>query len=295
MALEKGAYPRHPEWLKVRIGGGANFFELKQLVRQSGLHTVCEEARCPNIAECWEMRTATFMILGAVCTRHCGFCAVTAGRPGEIDWAEPARVAAAIKRLGLKHAVITAVARDDLEDGGAAIFAATIRNVRLNCPDTTVEVLISDLGGSLEALRTVVAAKPAVLNHNVETVERLTPRVRSRATYRRSLEVLARAKELDPDLTTKSGLMLGLGEEREEVVQTLEDLRAVGVDVVTIGQYLRPSPRHLPLVRYVAPEEFSELKEIGLALGFRHVESGPLVRSSYHAARHAPLPRQAGT
>jgi lipoic acid synthetase len=279
---------RHPDWLKVRMPGGKNFFELRRLVRESGLHTVCEEAHCPNIGECWEHRTATFMILGAICTRHCGFCAVTAGRPTEIDWAEPARVAAAVKRLGLRHVVITSVARDDLADGGAAIFAATIENVRRNCPGTNVEVLISDLGGNWEGLARIVAAQPAIVNHNIETVERLTPRVRSRATYRRSLELLRRVKELDPDMLTKSGLMLGLGETRDEVVQALRDLRAVGVDIVTIGQYLRPSPRHLPLVRYVPPAEFEELKAVGLELGFAHVESGPLVRSSYHAHEQVP-------
>jgi lipoic acid synthetase len=290
MAVEKSV-ARHPDWLKVRIPGGKNFFEVRELVRRSGLHTVCEEAHCPNIGECWEHRTATFMILGAVCTRHCGFCAVTAGRPNEIDWAEPARVAAAIRRLGLRHAVITAVARDDLADGGAAIFAATVRQVRAVAPGTTIEVLISDLAGDEAALATVVAASPDILNHNIETVERLTPKVRSKATYRRSLSLLRRAKELDARLVTKSGLMLGLGEEEAEVAAALHDLREAGVDVVTIGQYLRPSLRHLPVARYVPPEEFRRWKEYGEALGFAHVESGPLVRSSYHAHEQVPARR----
>jgi len=278
---------KKPEWLKVRATMGPNFLELKALRRDLSLHTICEEAHCPNIFECWENRTATFLILGRVCTRACRFCAVETGRPTELDREEPRRVAEAVKHLRLRHVVVTSVARDDLADGGACVFAETIGAIRQEVPGCTVEVLIPDLQGSEDGLRLIVEARPDILNHNVETVERLQRVVRAKARYDRSLWVLRRAKELDPAMLTKSGLMLGVGEEREEVVQTLRDLRAIGVDIVTIGQYLRPSLRHLPVARFVPPEEFAEYKRIGLELGFRHVESGPLVRSSYHAHKQA--------
>lgn len=286
--LRESVEGRKPAWLKAEMPKGAGFFELKTLMRENGLHTVCEEAHCPNIGECWGNKTATFMILGDVCTRHCGFCAVTAGRPNELDLAEPRRVAAVVHQLGLQHVVVTSVARDDLEDGGALVFAMTIESIRQECPGTAIEVLIPDFGGNWAALQKVVEAKPDILNHNLETVARLSDRVRSKAKYPRSLELLRRAKEMNPSLLTKSGIMLGLGEEKEEVVQTLRDMRANQIDIVTIGQYLRPTVNHLPLVRYVAPEEFKELKEIGLAMGLSHVESGPLVRSSYHAHEQVP-------
>lgn len=278
---------KKPEWLKVRATMGPNFLELKALRRDLSLHTICEEAHCPNIFECWENRTATFLILGRVCTRACRFCAVQTGRPTELDREEPQRVAEAVKHLRLRHVVVTSVARDDLADGGACVFADTIRAIRHEVPGCTVEVLIPDLQGSEDGLRLIVEARPDILNHNVETVERLQRVVRAKARYDRSLWVLRRTKELDPAMLTKSGLMLGVGEEREEVVQTLHDLRAIGVDIVTIGQYLRPSLRHLPVARFVPPEEFAEYKRIGLELGFRHIESGPLVRSSYHAHKQA--------
>lgn len=276
-----------PEWLRVRFSSGPNHRELKDLVRGLTLHTVCEEAHCPNIGECWEHRTATLMILGRVCTRACRFCAITSGLPVELDEGEPERVAEAVARMGLRHAVITSVARDDLPDGGARIFAETIRAIHRRLPSCSVEVLIPDFQGSAESLRIVMDARPEILNHNLETVQRLQRRVRAKAFYERSLEVLRRAKEMMPDGRTKSGLMLGVGESRAEVSETLRDLRAVDCDIVTIGQYLRPSPFHLPIDRYVTPDEFAELKEEGMSLGFRHVESGPLVRSSYHAHEQA--------
>jgi lipoic acid synthetase len=277
---------KKPEWLKVRATLGPNYLELKELKRGLSLHTICEEARCPNIFECWENRTATFLILGRICTRACRFCAVETGRPGDVDLEEPQRVAQAIKQLRLRHAVITSVARDDLADGGACVFADTIRAIRREVPGCTVEVLIPDLQGSEAALRLIIDAAPDVLNHNVETVARLQRKVRAKAFYERSLWVLRRAKELAPSLVTKSGMMLGVGEEWDEILATMRDLRAIDVDVLTIGQYLRPSLRHLPVVRFVPPEEFAALKRIGLEMGFRHVESGPLVRSSYHAHKH---------
>ncbi|MHB1505808.1 MAG: lipoyl synthase [Sulfobacillus sp.] len=277
-----------PQWLKVRLPTGPEFFELKRLMREQGLHTVCEDAHCPNVGECWGNRTATFMILGNICTRACGFCAVHSGRPTELDLAEPRRVAAVTRTLGLEHVVVTSVARDDLADGGALVFALTIAEIRRLCPGTAVEVLTPDFAGNWQALALVVEAAPDILNHNLETVERLSDRVRSRAKYRRSLEFLSRAKQLAPTLLTKSGIMLGLGEERDEVEATLADMRAAGIDIVTIGQYLRPSLHHLPLIRYVAPEEFAEIKAVALGLGFGHVEAGPLVRSSYHAHTQVP-------
>jgi len=279
---------RRPDWLRVRLPGGPNYQELKGLMRGLDLHTVCEEAHCPNIGECWEARTATFMILGDTCTRACGFCAVKTGRPLTLDLGEPVRVAEAIERMGLRHAVITSVNRDELEDGGAGIFAGTIRQVRKRSPECSIEVLIPDFMGSEAALAKVMRARPDILNHNIETVPRLYPQVRPKARYPRSLEVLQRAKRLDATVFTKSGIMLGLGEEREEVLQVFRDLRAHDVEILTVGQYLRPSLNHLPIVRYVTPEEFADLKREALGMGFRHVESGPLVRSSYHAASQIP-------
>lgn len=258
---------------------------LKQLTRRLNLHTVCQSARCPNIGECWEAGTATFMILGNICTRRCGFCAVPSGKPTEYDRQEPERVGWAVEALGLDYVVITSVARDDLADGGALMFAETIRAIRRRRPGCQVEVLIPDFRGSLEALATVMEAEPTVLNHNIETVERLQKPVRKSARYDRSLSVLKNAKRLNPRIPTKSGLMLGLGETWEEVVQTMRDLRAVDCNFLTIGQYLRPTLDHLPVVRYAHPSEFEELKRLGEAMGFTHVESGPLVRSSYHAEK----------
>ncbi|HET6387674.1 MAG TPA: lipoyl synthase [Armatimonadota bacterium] len=272
-----------PAWLKVRMPGGPNYIQLKQLVRDRNLHTVCESARCPNIGDCWERRSATFMILGDICTRSCGFCAVSTGRPTGLDPDEPRRVAESILSLGLRHAVITSVARDELPDGGSAIFAATIREVRALCPETSVEVLIPDFKGERAPLETVMSARPDILNHNIETVERLQKLLRPQARYDRSLAVLRTAAEIQPDILTKSGVMLGVGERRDEALTTFRDLRAAGCSILTIGQYLRPSAQHIPVVRYLAPEEFEELGDRAREMGFRHVESGPLVRSSYHA------------
>ncbi|HYM50796.1 MAG TPA: lipoyl synthase [Candidatus Limnocylindrales bacterium] len=279
---------QRPPWLRVRLPGGPNYGELKGLMRGLELHTVCEEARCPNIGECWEARTATFMILGDTCTRACGFCAVKTGRPTVLDLGEPVRVAEAVQRMGLKHAVITSVNRDELDDGGAAIFAGTIRQIRQRMPQCGIEVLIPDFEGNEEALAAVMRARPDILNHNIETVPRLYPQVRPKGRYPRSLRVLQAAKRLDATVFTKSGIMLGLGEEREEVLEVFRDLRAHDVEILTVGQYLRPSLRHLPIARYWTPEEFADLKRAALQLGFRHVESGPLVRSSYHAANQVP-------
>lgn len=277
-----------PPWLKVRAPGGPNYGDLKGLVRDLELHTVCESARCPNIGDCWERRTATFMILGDICTRACGFCAIKTGRPLGLDLEEPRRVAEAVQRLNLRHAVITSVNRDELPDGGAGIFAATIREIRARCPETSIEVLIPDFEGDRDALAAVMEAGPDILNHNMESIARLYRIVRPQAKYDRSLEVLRRAKELRPDVLTKSGMMLGVGEELDETRAAMRDLRAVGCDILTLGQYLRPSLNHIPILRYVAPEEFAQLKEEGLAMGFKHVESGPLVRSSYHADEQVP-------
>lgn len=279
--------PRRPEWLKAPAPVGENYRELKDLVRRLRLHTVCESAACPNTGECWNQRTATFMILGNYCTRRCGFCAVQKGAPLEVDQDEPRRVAEACATLGLRYAVITSVNRDDQKDGGAAIFAATIRAIRERIPGCQVEVLVPDFQGSREAMATVMEAAPDVLNHNIETVPRLYKQVRVGARYERSLEMLAYAHELGPDIPTKSGLMVGLGETNEEVVEVLRDLRGHGVRIATIGQYLRPTPAHLPVLRYATPAEFAAYKEAGMAMGFSHVESGPLVRSSYHAAQAA--------
>lgn len=277
---------RKPAWLKVRAPGGPNYLRLKSLMREWSLHTVCEEARCPNIGECWEDLTATFMILGDVCTRNCGYCAVTHGRPTWEDREEPERVGRAVSTLGLEHVVVTSVNRDDLADGGAAVFAATIRAIRHHAPGCRVEVLIPDFQGSAEALEKVLDARPDVLNHNTETVPRLYPVARSGGRYERALEIFRRARTRVPGLVSKSGIILGLGETREELLQTMEDLRGVDVQILTLGQYLRPSPRHLPIARFYPPEEFAELAALGRAMGFAHVEAGPLVRSSYHAKRH---------
>lgn len=285
--LSANAPASRPEWLRVTAPAGDNYRALKELVRAKGLRTVCESARCPNIGECWQSRTATFLILGNTCTRGCAFCAVTSGHPTEYDLDEPRRVAEAVAALDLRYAVITSVTRDDLADGGARIFAETIRRIRAAVPGCRVEVLIPDFQGDADALAAVVEAKPDVLNHNLETVKRLYSLVRPQADYHRSLALLARATSLDPTATTKSGIMVGLGETREEVEDALRDLRAAGVDIVTLGQYLRPSTGHLPVQRYCAPEEFAALAEFGEGLGFAHVESAPLVRSSYHAREQA--------
>jgi lipoic acid synthetase len=272
-----------PEWLKVRAPGSPSYTRLKALMRELNLHTVCEEAQCPNIGECWNHGTATFMILGDLCTRACAYCAVSHGRPAAVDRAEPARVADAIRTLDLNYVVITSVDRDDLEDGGASIFADTIRETRARAPGCRIEVLIPDFQGNEAALRAVLDARPDVLNHNTETVPRLYRMARSGGRYPRTLELLDRSRRLAPDIPTKSGLMVGLGEERDELVATIKDLRGVGCGILTIGQYLRPSAGHAPMSRYYHPDEFRDLKQVALDLGFVHVESGPLVRSSYHA------------
>jgi lipoic acid synthetase len=281
--------PREPKpaWLKVRAPGSENYLRLKGVMKELKLHTVCEEARCPNIGECWHHGTATFMILGDVCTRACAYCAVAHGKPHELDRAEPARVADAIERMALRHAVITSVDRDDLADGGAFIFAETIRCTRARVPDCRIEVLIPDFQGLESSLRAVLDAGPDVLNHNIETVPRLYRMARSGGKYRRSLELLDRSRHYRPSIATKTGIMVGLGEEIDEVVGVFDDLRRVGVSILTIGQYLRPSPAHAPMVRYYHPGEFAQLKRLALARGFVHVESGPLVRSSYHAHEQA--------
>jgi lipoic acid synthetase len=279
---------RLPPWLKVRAPGGPGFAETAGIVRDLGLHTVCQEAHCPNIGECWGHRTATFMLLGDTCTRNCGFCAVTHGRPLAVDAGEPGRVAVAVARLGLRHVVITSVNRDDLPDGGAAHFAATAQAIKDRLPSCRVEVLVPDFKGDETAVGRVAASPIDVFNHNIETVPRLYARVRAGARYGRSLAVLKAAKGRRPDVLTKAGLMLGLGENEPELVSVFSDLREIGCDVLTLGQYLRPSADHLPVDRYVPPEEFAGLRERALRLGFRHVEAGPLVRSSYHAWDHVP-------
>lgn len=274
---------RKPDWLKINLKTDENFKEIKSMMRSKTLHTVCEEAKCPNIHECWANRTATFMILGDICTRACRFCAVKTGLPTELDLQEPERVADAALQMGLRHCVVTSVARDDLQDGGAMIFAETIKAIRRKLPLCTVEVLIPDFLGREESLVTVLEAKPDILNHNMETVERMSDRVRSKAKYRRSLELLERSKQIAPSIPTKSSVMIGVGEEWEELLQTMDDLRAVDCDIMTIGQYLQPSTTHLAVAKYYTPEQFALLKEEGMKRGFKHVESGPLVRSSYHA------------
>jgi lipoic acid synthetase len=277
------AHPR-PDWLKVRFFGGQNYQDLKGIMRTLGLHTVCESARCPNMGECWDHRTATFMILGNICTRACGFCSVPSGKPlGPPEEDEPERVAEAVAKMGLRYAVVTSVNRDDQPDGGAAIFARTISEIRRRVPGCRVEVLIPDFRGEWSALETVLDARPDVLNHNVETVPRLYREVRKGAIYERSLELLHRAKEFSAEIPTKTGMMLGLGETRDEVIAAMSDLAAQRTDILTLGQYMQPDREHLPIVRYVHPDEFAEYKQIGEQMGFKHVESGPLVRSSYHA------------
>jgi lipoic acid synthetase len=276
-----------PQWLRARAPVGENYHSLKKLARGLGLHTVCESAQCPNIGECWNHKTATFMLLGDICTRRCGFCAVPKGKPEAIDWEEPQRVAEAVATLGLKHAVITSVNRDDDNTGGARVFAETIRHIRKLTPDCRVEVLIPDFQGLEEPLRIVLEGRPDVLNHNTETVPRLYRAVRSGARYQRTLDLLENAKRISPGMVTKSGVMVGLGESMEELVEVFRDLGQRGVDLLTIGQYLRPSKDHLPIARFYTPDEFRLMKAQALRFGFRHVESGPLVRSSYHAHQQA--------
>ena len=277
------AHPR-PDWLRVKFFGGERFQDLRRLMRTLDLHTVCESARCPNMGECWEHGAATFMILGEICTRACGFCAVPSGKPvGPPDEDEPYRVADAVAKMGLRYAVVTSVNRDDQPDGGAEIFARTIEEIRNRVPGCKVEVLIPDFRGDWNALETVLAANPDVLNHNTETVPRLYRQVRKGAVYERSLELLRRSKQGHPEIPTKTGMMLGLGEESHEVLSTMEELARQGTHILTLGQYLQPTREHLPVVRYVHPDEFAEYKVLGQAMGFKHVESGPLVRSSYHA------------
>lgn len=274
---------RKPAWLKVPAPGGPNYLALKQLMRDLRLHTVCEEAHCPNIGECWEHRAATFMILGDVCTRNCAYCAVAHGTPAPLDLGEPARLADAVQQMALRHVVITSVDRDDLPNGGAESFAAAIGEIRRRTPDTSIEVLIPDFKGNAQALGIVVDARPDILNHNLETIERLYRLARPGGRYPRALELLRRAKTMDPDMLTKSGIICGLGEDWDELLVAMRDLRAQDVDILTLGQYLRPSSQHLPIARYYTPEEFAELRRLGLEMGYRHVEAGPLVRSSYHA------------
>ncbi len=274
---------RLPEWLKVKAPGGENYLQLRSLLRAEALNTVCEEANCPNIGECWDRGTATFMVLGDICTRACTYCAVKSGTPLAVDPAEPTRVAASVERMGLSYAVITSVDRDDLPDTGASVFAECIGRIRARTPECHIEVLIPDFGGVEEHLRVVMSAGPDTLNHNIETVRRVFPRVRARGDYDLSLELIGRAGAMRPQTPTKSGMMVGLGETYEEVVETMRDLRSVDCNLLTIGQYLRPSPKNAPMTRWWTPEEFDELRGEGLVMGFSHVASGPLVRSSYHA------------
>ncbi len=290
MLVSIASKPERPSWLRAPAPVGANYRELKELIDRLRLHTVCESAACPNVGECWNHRTATFMILGNVCTRRCGFCAVQKGAPLPVDYDEPRRVAEAVSAMGLKFAVITSVNRDDRSDGGAELFALTIRAIREHIPGCGVEVLVPDFQGNLAAVETVMEAAPDVLNHNTETVPRLYRQVRLGARYERSLNVLAHAKRTAPTTPVKSGLMLGLGERPDEVLDVMRDLRAHHVDILTLGQYLRPSPKHLPIVRYVTPAEFDDFRRAGYEMGYSHVESGPLVRSSYHAATYPAQP-----
>src|SRR4051812_17720623 len=287
--IELGPRPRErkPEWLRARAPMGENYHELKKLARTLDLHTVCESAQCPNIGECWNHKTATFMLLGNLCTRRCGFCAVPKGKPGPLDWDEPRRVAEAVAALGLKHAVVTSVNRDDDNMGGARIFADTIRLIHQEAPGCQVEVLIPDFQGREDCLQVVIEARPEVLNHNTETVPRLYRSVRSGARYERTLDLLENAKKFSPGMVTKSGVMVGLGESSDELIEVFRDLGTRGVDILTVGQYLRPSKDHLPIARFYPPEEFVYLRNEALRFGFRHVESGPMVRSSYHAHEHA--------
>ena len=275
--------PRKPAWLKVKAPGGSTYVEVRRLMRDLRLNTVCEEAHCPNIGECWDHRAATFMILGEVCTRNCAYCAVAHGTPAPYDPEEPARLAEAVERMALRHVVITSVDRDDLPNGGAEAFAGCVTEIRRRLPETSVELLIPDFKGADAALQIVVDARPDILNHNLETIERLYRIARPGGRYPRALRLLRRAKEMAPDLVTKSGIICGLGEEWDELVLSMRDLCEQGVEILTLGQYLRPSGGHLPVARFYTPAEFAELRDLGMAMGFRHVESGPLVRSSYHA------------
>jgi lipoic acid synthetase len=275
---------KKPKWLRVKLPTGENYKKVRSLVDQHNLHTICESGSCPNMGECWGEGTATFMILGNICTRSCGFCAVKTGRPEEIDIYEPGKVAHSVKTMGIKHAVITSVDRDDLKDGGADIWVQTVKAVRHQSPGTTMETLIPDFAGNWENLQRIIDVAPEIVSHNLETVRRLTKQVRIQAKYDRSLEVLFRLKK--GGMRTKSGIMLGLGETDEEILETLEDLRSVNVDIITLGQYLQPTPKHLPIAAFVTPERFEKYREIGMQMGFRYVESGPLVRSSYHAEKH---------
>ncbi|MFN5149144.1 MAG: lipoyl synthase [Flavobacteriia bacterium] len=275
---------KKPKWLRVKLPTGENYKKVRSLVDQHNLHTICESGSCPNMGECWGEGTATFMILGNICTRSCGFCAVKTGRPEEIDIYEPGKVAHSVKTMGIKHAVITSVDRDDLKDGGADIWVQTVKAVRHQSPGTTMETLIPDFAGNWENLQKIIDVAPEIVSHNLETVRRLTKQVRIQAKYDRSLEVLFRLKK--GGMRTKSGIMLGLGETDEEILETLEDLRSVNVDIITLGQYLQPTPKHLPIAAFVTPERFEKYREIGMQMGFRYVESGPLVRSSYHAEKH---------
>ena len=279
--LEK---PKKPKWLRVKLPTGETYKEVRNIVSEHKLHTICESGNCPNMGECWGAGTATFMILGNICTRSCGFCAVSTGRPEEVDVFEPARVAQSVKLMGVKHAVITSVDRDDLSDGGAEIWAMTVRAIRRQSPETTLETLIPDFMGKWDNMQKIIDVAPEIVSHNLETVRRLTKQVRIQAKYDRSLEALRRLKK--GGMRTKSGVMLGLGEYDQEVIETMEDLRAVNVDILTLGQYLQPTEKHLPVAEFITPDKFNEYKEIGLEMGFKYVESGPLVRSSYHAEKH---------
>lgn len=275
---------KKPKWLRVKLPTGENYKRVRSLVDEHKLHTICESGNCPNMGECWGEGTATFMILGNICTRSCGFCAVKTGRPDEVDEFEPGRVAHSVKTMGVKHAVITSVDRDDLKDGGSIIWAQTVRAIRQQSPSTTLETLIPDFAGKWENLQQIIDVAPEIVSHNLETVRRLTKEVRIQAKYDRSLEVLFRLKK--GGMRTKSGVMLGLGETHEEIIETMTDLRSVNVDILTLGQYLQPTAKHLPIVEFVTPERFAEYQELGMKMGFRYVESGPLVRSSYHAEKH---------
>ena len=283
MPEKRTSETRLPPWIKAKMPGGPKYMELKELMRKKNLHTVCEEAHCPNIGECWERGTATFMILGEICTRACRYCAVTTGKPNELDTFEPIRVAESVKSMKLSYCVITAVNRDDLSDGGAAIFADCIKRIRETSPHCKVEVLIPDLQGNWDALKLILDQKPDVLNHNIESTREIFPLVRAKGDYDLSLELLAKSKAIDPSIVTKSGIIVGMGEDTKQLKSTMQDLREVDCDLLTIGQYLRPSQKHLKTVKYYKPDEFEDLKQVGLNLGFKHVASGPLVRSSYHA------------
>ena len=283
MPEKRTSETRLPPWIKAKMPGGPKYMELKELMRKKNLHTVCEEAHCPNIGECWERGTAPFMILGEICTRACRYCAVTTGKPNELDTFEPIRVAESVKSMNLSYCVITAVNRDDLSDGGAAIFADCIKRIRETSPHCKVEVLIPDLQGNWDALKLILDQKPDVLNHNIESTREIFPLVRAKGDYDLSLELLAKSKAIDPSIVTKSGIIVGMGEDTKQLKSTMQDLREVDCDLLTIGQYLRPSQKHLKTVKYYKPDEFEDLKQVGLNLGFKHVASGPLVRSSYHA------------